>query len=59
MFEVMVNPQATCRLRIFLFLEALLKTTMKAAVLSAPEKVTIQAKPIPLEGIAVKKADGV
>jgi hypothetical protein len=32
MFEVMANPQATCRLRIFLFLEALLKPTMKAAV---------------------------
>jgi hypothetical protein len=47
MFEVMANPQATCRLRIFLFLEALLKTTMKAADLSAPEKLTIQAKPIP------------
>jgi hypothetical protein len=37
MFEVMANPQATCRLRIFLFLEALLNPTMKAAVLSAPK----------------------
>ncbi len=53
----MVNPQATCRLRIFLFLEALLKTTMNAAVPAAPEKPTIQAKPMPLEGIAAIKAN--
>jgi hypothetical protein len=30
---------------------------MNAAVLSAPEKLTIQAKPIPLEGIAAIKAN--